>query len=166
MNSTNIKPTYWVGGILFDKDEKLILVKNKQGIWSLPGGTPTEGEIPINTFIREFIEETRTRIFAWQIKKQALWVGTAKDLGFPIKEGNRPKIYTIFFSKNTINNFSSREINTDEDIIETRSFDLNYVLRYMLESKHPGRHTRFHNAHALILKKLRPELQHIKKVAA
>lgn len=158
MSSTQPKPIHWIGGILFDRNRKIILVKNNQGTWSLPGGTPNEGEKVLNTMLREFLEETGTKIFAWQIKKQLEWTGTAKDLGFLVKEENRPKVYNIFFGKNTIDNFVPQKIITDPDIVEVASFDLTYVFRHMLESRYPSEHTKFHSAHALIIKKLKNKI--------
>ena len=45
-------------GYFFDKDRNLLLVKKKNGHWSIPGGKPEIGETNSQTLIRELAEES------------------------------------------------------------------------------------------------------------
>lgn len=49
-----------VSGYVFDKNNKLLIVKNKK--WTIPGGHPENGESSISTLRREVFEESMVEI--------------------------------------------------------------------------------------------------------
>lgn len=68
MNDTKIKlsaaiiPSIGVGGILFNRNRQVLLIKRDQppaqGLWSIPGGRQEPGESLVEACCREFEEET------------------------------------------------------------------------------------------------------------
>ena len=59
-NLTNEKYTQ-VSGYIFNDDNQLLIVEN-DGIWTIPGGHPEDGEDKIVTLNRELMEEAYTTI--------------------------------------------------------------------------------------------------------
>jgi 8-oxo-dGTP diphosphatase len=55
-------PSIGVGGVLFNRDQQILLIKRNQapaqGLWSIPGGRQEVGESLVEACIREFQEET------------------------------------------------------------------------------------------------------------
>lgn len=49
-----------VSGYVFDNDQKMLIVKNKN--WTIPGGHPEGDEAPIDTLKREVLEESQIEI--------------------------------------------------------------------------------------------------------
>ena len=54
-------PVTQVSGFIFDKEKRLLLVKNKSG-WTLPGGKPESNEQPLDTLYREVLEEASVSV--------------------------------------------------------------------------------------------------------
>jgi 8-oxo-dGTP diphosphatase len=55
-------PSIGVGGVLFNRQQQILLIKRNQapaqGLWSIPGGKQEAGESLVEACIREFQEET------------------------------------------------------------------------------------------------------------
>lgn len=72
MNNTNLpnealpEPSIGVGGILFNDNQEVLLIKRNQppaqGLWSIPGGRLEAGESLVAACCREFFEETNLQI--------------------------------------------------------------------------------------------------------
>src|SRR3989344_7505183 len=56
----NYKPVTQVYGICLDKDNKILVIKDKR--WQIPGGTPEKGESFIETLKREMLEEAQVEV--------------------------------------------------------------------------------------------------------
>lgn len=65
--ASNLKPVRLsataVKIFIFDKENKLLLVKNKKG-WDIPGGHIEDGESPVGALKREVIEETGSSLLS------------------------------------------------------------------------------------------------------
>jgi ADP-ribose pyrophosphatase YjhB (NUDIX family) len=48
--------------VIVERDDALVLVQTRQGLWLLPGGGVTRGELPIAAAARELHEETETNV--------------------------------------------------------------------------------------------------------
>jgi 8-oxo-dGTP diphosphatase len=59
-NVDNYKPVTQVYGICLDKDNKILVIKDKR--WQIPGGTPEKGESFIETLKREMLEEAQVEV--------------------------------------------------------------------------------------------------------
>jgi len=58
-----LKPIGQVSAICFNENGEILLVKHpKKGYWTIPGGTPENGESPEETLIREVDEEATCEI--------------------------------------------------------------------------------------------------------
>jgi 8-oxo-dGTP diphosphatase len=62
MNSAGEVPAVAVGAVVFDRGERVLLVRRgrppRAGEWSLPGGRVERGETPEAAVVREVLEET------------------------------------------------------------------------------------------------------------
>lgn len=57
-----LKPITQVYGVCFAKDNKILVIKDHDGRWTLPGGTPEKDEKPEKALKREIEEETSVEI--------------------------------------------------------------------------------------------------------
>lgn len=61
-NVGSLHPITQVYGVCFDTSGRILLLKQRNQPWNIPGGTPESGETASETLIREVYEETTVRI--------------------------------------------------------------------------------------------------------
>ncbi len=72
-----------VKAAIIDDDGRILLLREKDGSWELPGGGLEHGEDPKEALTREIAEETGMSV-EWMSEKPAAFWSINKDVGSPI----------------------------------------------------------------------------------
>lgn len=97
---------------VFNDSKQILLVKRKDvPVWVIPGGTGEKGEIPLQTALREFTEETGSNITSKGVRLVATYT--------PVKQGGTHKY--LF----TTNRKKLRGLKTTSESSDFRFFSVN-----------------------------------------
>ncbi len=120
----------WVGCIIESiKDEMpyVLLVRDKNNLWGLPGGGAEPGEKFNFTGMREIYEEAGVKTMARLMKKVYSYINRFGN-------GSVTK-YIVCHYRGHVPWFETKNITNDSDVVEARMFPRNYVLNVMLNQR-------------------------------
>jgi 8-oxo-dGTP diphosphatase len=99
-----------VKGIIKNSEGRILLLREKDGSWDLPGGGLEHGEDPIQTLTREITEETRMKVVRINENPVAFWsININKKVGSPILKWFAFVLYEARVSGEFIPNLDSEE---------------------------------------------------------
>jgi len=103
-----------IKGLVFDKENRLMFLKEENGLWDLPGGSMEHGETFQQTLVREIKEEMGVECEIIDKEPVAIWSGESKPGTF--------RIWIAFRIKLLTNNFVKSNEYADYQFLDTSEF--------------------------------------------